>query len=125
MAVKKKRTAVSHAIQSRPRERTYVGPVCDIICPGAEFLQYPVDHEQNGLCGTMIHALYGIMNTVENLLMIVYPYSLTSRRRWETRIKTLTLNKLALVPNMKPTWSKKVVHAVPLSGSPLVKCVPT
>jgi hypothetical protein len=37
----------------------------------------------------------------------------------------LTLNKLALVPITKPIWSKDVVHAVLLSGCPLVKCVPT
>jgi hypothetical protein len=42
-----------------------------------------------------------------------------------TGIETLTLNKLALVPIMKPIWSKEVVHAVLLFGCPLVKCVPT
>jgi len=40
-------------------------------------------------------------------------------------MKKLTLNRLALVPRMNPVWSKKVVHAVSLSGLPSVKCVPT
>ena len=35
-----------------------------------------------------------------------------------------TLNRLALLPIMKPAWSKAVTHAVLLSGWPFVRCVP-
>lgn len=35
-----------------------------------------------------------------------------------------TLNRLALVPMMKPAWSNPLTHAEPLSAWPFVKCVP-
>lgn len=62
------------------------------------------------------------MDKVENLLMAIACNIKLPRR--VTRIKRLTLNKLALVPITKPIWSKEVVHAVLLSGCPLFKCVP-
>jgi hypothetical protein len=62
------------------------------------------------------------VDTVENLLV----HTRVSFNSFETDLglKTLTLNRLALVPIINPVWSKEVVHAVSLAGWPLLKSVP-